>query len=431
MPVSTTRPLAASPMGEGNHSKFPLAHWENRAVNSLPGKLEVGVGLFVASLCLGMLTAYVMDKIWREEKDFNDWHQFAERVSMHGLLVVGLVILSTSVNLTALAILACLTAGFIAGLKVAKHFIDRSDHRIAQVAEQLAAQKSTDYNEPKQWGYYIGSYQLCLRNSGKYIKYLDLKKLFNQFQLKLRAENNFWSLSFSDADLTDSDLRKMAEAGFFDQLTRVNLDCNSSLTAQGLIAIGSKSRLKYLELSGTNLKDADFQRMAESGCFNNVEELMICNTPGISAKGLLEWVGKKGFPNLKRLNISYNTQFTGKHLQDWIGDEGFTNLQYLDLSNINLTGIDLEQMIEKSSWFRNLEKLDLSQNENFRRFPKNVLQLTKTTPDVSSRPNSGDGKPPGGCYIVIDSLFDHTRLERSEEIVIMGEARKVGTPRRF
>src|SRR5579864_3307804 len=139
MSVPKALPLTAPSTSEGNNSNSVIAHWARRVVNSLPGPGAIA-GLFAASLGLGMLTAYAIDNNWQKEEDFNDWYQFVTRVSIIVPSVVGLFILSSTINLTVIATFACLTSGFIVGLKAAKYFIDRSDHRIVQVAEQLVAQ---------------------------------------------------------------------------------------------------------------------------------------------------------------------------------------------------------------------------------------------------------------------------------------------------
>ncbi len=230
-------------------------------------------------------------------------------------------------------------------------------------------------------------YQLKLSDYRSYFKRLDLKKLFVKFQQVLNPAHGKepTSLSLSDMDLTDSDLRRLGEAGWLDDLTKSCLINNPRLTAEGVICIGRKSsHLSELNLSHTHLTDDDLRRIAESGCFNHVRRLLLCKTPNITGKGL-ECVGKMGFPNLERLDISDNTQFTGPDLQGWIGCEGFANLKELELRDTNLTEKDLEQMIEKSAWVRKLEGLDLQTNKTLCCFPPNILELTNIKEIVIDR----------------------------------------------
>ncbi|HVX00326.1 MAG TPA: hypothetical protein VHA52_07825, partial [Candidatus Babeliaceae bacterium] len=224
-------------------------------------------------------------------------------------------------------------------------------------------------------------------------------------------------VSLSDSDFTDLDLIRLVEAGWFNNRT-LNLSNNRAVTAKGLMYIGSKNQLTELDLSHTNLKDDDLRQMAESGHFNHVQKLILCNNPGISAKGLLEWVGKKGFASLEWLNISHNTQFTGVHLQDWMSSEGFTKLEVLELRDTNLTTEDLQQMIERSSWIRNLRGLNLVENQAFRRFPSNILQLT----NLAQRPRERVAYF-HGCGILINHIFDY--IENQAEYITLWKEGKI------
>jgi len=140
-------------------------------------------------------------------------------------------------------------------------------------------------------------------------------------------------------------------------------------------------------------------------------------------------VGKKGFPNLKWLNISHNAQFTGQHLEDWVGTGGFANLEVLELENTNLTDKDLEQMIERSPWVRNLKSLNLVDKGSFRRFPSNIFQMKKlTTTSLKGRgPNMmGPARSYQGDGLFVSSLVNG--LEVTQEFKALLEADMLDTP---
>src|SRR5690606_36907981 len=49
----------------------------------------------------------------------------------------------------------------------------------------------------------------------------------------------------------------------------------------------------------------------------------------------------------------------------------------LGLSYSNITENDLQQMIDKAEWFRNLQGLDLDNNTHLKKFPANISQMTQ------------------------------------------------------
>ncbi|MGH2613029.1 MAG: hypothetical protein ACRDFB_08295, partial [Rhabdochlamydiaceae bacterium] len=133
--------------------------------------------------------------------------------------------------------------------------------------------------------------------------------------------------------------------------------------------------LQLLDLSDIDLTDDNLKEMAQIGLFNNVPRLVLSHNPRLTGRGIA-WVAESGFASLQELHLSGNMQLIKTNLSQWIEKDGFKNLISLNLAATGITENELEQMIEKAEWFRKLKGLNLDWNDDLRKFPSNILKLT-------------------------------------------------------
>ncbi len=407
---------------------------------------------FAVGFSCGAVAAWVIDRRLKEEKSFTDYpkliSQTVSQVSTLAIMAIGvlapitagvlapivvgiavgvdLLALADRVNnifLTAIGVSISLAAGFVAGIKMAEYSIDRSDHRIAQLAQVL--KKKMDQDIEWRLGDGLVFCQLKLSDYSSYFKRLDLKKLLIKFQQGFNPAHGKEPvyLSLSDMDLTDSDLKRLGEAGWFEGLKTLDLSNNPLITAKGLSWVGNKcsQTLEGLNLSCTNLADDDLRQMAELGYFNQLEGLILGENPRLSGEGLA-WMAEKGFKGLKRLDLSGNSQVLKRGLREWLKKEGFENLEILNLSMTDIIEEDLEKMIREAKWFRKLKGLALQRCCCLKKFPSNILEL-KELDDYSL--NRRDAMHGGRFYF--QGLFFQgcENLTYTQEILQLDMARKV------
>ena len=169
------------------------------------------------------------------------------------------------------------------------------------------------------------------------------------------------------------------------------------------------------------------QKMADDGDLEGIERLFLCMNPDISAKKLLEVIGKR-CPHLVWLDIGYNKQFTGRYLKEWVTPEGFPSLRVLELRETNLTKKDLEYMIAQP-WVQKLEGINLSFNKGLDFPPDNVLLLTnlKGNPPDPRSGLGGGTSPFNGDGIFIDT-FSGDHVQKTPEFIQLMKAGKLNTP---
>ncbi|MGD0665783.1 MAG: hypothetical protein ABSA17_08700 [Rhabdochlamydiaceae bacterium] len=127
-----------------------------------------------------------------------------------------------------------------------------------------------------------------------------------------------------------------------------------------------------LNLQQSKLTDTDLRWMAESGRFRDVVKLDISGNPKITGQGL-EWIGRRGFENLKVLKIACNTSIFGDTAW-WKGN--FNGLELLDLTHTDISETILENMINDAEWVRKLKMIYLFHNDCLKNLPANILRLT-------------------------------------------------------
>lgn len=141
---------------------------------------------------------------------------------------------------------------------------------------------------------------------------------------------------------------------------------------------GEVYQLEVLNLAGLNLTDEHLRQMAASDRFHEVKTLTLANNPCITGRGI-RFLMEKGFPSLEWLSLHGNTQLfqDSENLDEWLSHTGFHNLKTLDLTATDVTDTQLEKMIERAEWFRNLEGLNLLGNDRLSHLPHNILRLEK------------------------------------------------------
>jgi hypothetical protein len=243
-----------------------------------------------------------------------------------------------------------------------KEYYDKdNDQQIKKFVEEF------DYNV-------FDSCDLNLSPFSDHLRYFDPDKLREETYKKFGKK--WGSLTLRGCRLIDDDLGRLAKAGWFSNLGTIHINDNPQLTGIGLRYIG-EARGKYftcLNLSNTDLTDDDLKQMADSGCFNHLSKLIICYNPRITGEGLAYLIGR-GCRNLQWLNVGGNPLILGEDLEKWSGKEGLESLEVLSLSYSGLTGDEFERIIEENEWIKNLRGLEVSGNPELT-CPSNIAKLT-------------------------------------------------------
>jgi hypothetical protein len=174
-------------------------------------------------------------------------------------------------------------------------------------------------------------------------------------------------INLKRCDLTDSDVQRLARAGWFSKFCGINLSYNAKLTVRTLNYIsqktfaGSKNSIFSINLSKTNLTDDGLKLMTESGIFAQVSELIIRDNPLISGQGLA-YIGEHA-KNLCSLDIGRNPQLLKeKEVDKWINKPGFNALKGFRVYFTEMTTKVFERLLDKTSWFKQLTGLDIRHN---------------------------------------------------------------------
>jgi hypothetical protein len=174
-------------------------------------------------------------------------------------------------------------------------------------------------------------------------------------------------INLKNCDLTDADVQRLAQAGWFCKFHGINLSYNAKLTSRTLNCIsqrtfaGSKNSITSINLSKTNLTDDGLNLIAQSETFSQVSELIIRNNPLISGQGLA-YVGEHA-KNLCSLDIGRNPQlFKEKELDKWIKRPGFNTLAGLRIYLNEMTTNIFERLLDETLWFKKLTGLDIRYN---------------------------------------------------------------------
>lgn len=219
----------------------------------------------------------------------------------------------------------------------------------------------------------VGISDLHLTTFSDHLRYFNPVKLRDEICKKF---GNRKYLFLRGCRLVDDDLRRLAQAGWFSNLDSMNISDNPQITGLGLKSIGEAGgkSLTSINLSNTDLTDDDLKQMAESGYFNNLEELIICHNPRITGAGLACLI-EGGFKNLKWLDMRGNPLILGKNLDKWSGKKGFEKLEAFSLGYTGLTKDEFERILEENDWIRNLRGLDVAGNPKLE-CPSNIAKLT-------------------------------------------------------
>ena len=313
-----------------------------------------------------------------------------------------------------------LTLGFAVGAQTISYYHKNSDHKIYELFQPLKQDSLIALANQLDLSYYWG-----------YLRYLNLAKLGKIIQSEF---NDCHTLVFQKCGLTNNDLRKLKEADWFSLFPHINVRNNPQLTAVGIkwIGEGGDRKLVTLDLSRTDLTDNDLIQMAASGYFNHLQTLIIQDNPRITGKGLVR-LGGSGFEKLTMLDIGGNSQLLSKDLDEWMVKGEFKNLRALGLSRSNITENDLQKMIEKVEWFRNLHGLDLDYSINLKKFPANISQMTQLSVRCIDISIGGLGYSGNYVHFNGEGLFFRKygrEFEFTPEFMALWKARKVITNHR-
>lgn len=251
--------------------------------------------------------------------------------------------------------LLCAGGCFALGAQAKRYYNKNSTYKIREFAQHIRG----DYEGRVFFSKYC-----------EYLRHLNLTKLKEELQCPDSR------LVLRRCGLMDQDVMRLAEAGWFDHFTTIDVSQNPQLTCEAFSWIEKINPWEELslDLSGSDLSDQDLLKMSNSGYFTNLHTLIIKNNPSVTGRGLAQ-IARAGFSGLRFLDIGQNSQLLGDGLNQWIQEEGFKTLTALGLSNIGLTRSHLEEMINLSPWFKNLAGLDVSHNAELYEFPANISEL--------------------------------------------------------
>lgn len=326
--------------------------------------------VFAGGVVSGAAITHLIDRIYlREKYSFQEYSSgiLQLQVGFSLLTGIGLAALSSyPLTMRSISVFSSLTAGLLLGIKGYEYFSNQATRKINLLFKRL--KESQKYAHPPV--------KLELTKYSDELKYLDLKKLSK----KIDEETSDWKpptqLNLSKLDLTDDTLKQLGAAPWFKNVEEVDLSENPRLTVEGLKWLGKTgfSHLKTLNLNYMNLTDNDLKQMAESGHFSHLQRLDIAVNPQLTGKGL-RWIGT-GFMNLQALDISHNHQVLSKDLDAWIESDGFKHLEVLHFCDMNLTGDILGKMIDQAVWIQHLKGFNISNNSGLTQLPCNLSKLT-------------------------------------------------------
>lgn len=390
-------------IGKQALQEIPSIQWKNWAVHVIKAGVSSPYGLlFWASVAVGAVAARLIDSSFPLEEGY-PFKEYSTRISMvkRGIPAVAAAFLipaslSRALAIQNTAIFSVLTAGLLVGIKGYEYFSNQALRKFNQYFESFKRQRHPFYGVPER---------LSFKGYADELKDLDLRKLSK----KIGEEAGGWVpptiLDLYALDLTDDTLKQLGDAPWFKKVETLFLSHNSKITVEGLKWVGENGfpHLKSLGIAGMNLTDDDLKQLAESGHFIHLEWLGIGSNPKLTGKGM-RWIGT-GCPNLKVLFVCSNPQVLSQHLDEWIGCDGFKHLDSLDLRKTNLTSAILEKMIEQAKWIRRLKGFDISYNSTLTHLPSNIwsLMLEKPGSPGEAAIYNGRGLYCRGCS---DSLYD-------------------------
>lgn len=199
------------------------------------------------------------------------------------------------------------------------------------------------------------------------------------------------------------------------------VDTDRTLSGPGWIPV-------KINLGSANLTDDHLRKMAQSGDFSDVEELILSDNPQITGYGLA-WIAKQGFENLTRLELSENKQVLRRGLDEWLAQDGLKKLSMLDLAGTDMREDILEKMIERAEWVRRLEGLCISASPQLYKLPSNISKLTSLTEHRVTKSITLSGGPVyfhgGLVYTVCENLKTHI----GEEVLLVKVGKAWGSGR--
>lgn len=366
------------------------ANLGNRWISSLTSKMGLTGITWVSGLMLGAAAARIMSHNF--SKEYFQARQ-TRQLEMTVVALTGIAALAGKVYAVAMVPFLALGLGVILGINAQERCYRNSDQKICQFIQQAE-------NHRPQYGYASGSTSdrsfcagfsnghipiagklslLSLQGYRGCLAYFNSVKLGQEISKKFE-EGDLNILDLSETDLTDDDLQGLAQANVFEHVTRLILSGNHRLTGKGIANIAEARlqdlALKALDLRNTDLTDDDLLQLAQADRFHNVSRLILSDNPRLTGRGIAH-IGKRGFIGLKSLCLGGNSQVVATDMDEWITMDGFQELETISLANTGITKIQLEQMIERSPWFKQLKGLNISWNDSLEEYPNNLVKLTE------------------------------------------------------
>lgn len=373
----------------GQQLKYSPANsiWNNRLVHFLQTGQSYSLGfysgLFALSVSCGAIASTAILRNCRSAKDFHS--------ACYGMLLLttlyGTTALIGQPTMTTLTVVIVIFTGLASGFELVKKYYGTVEQESCERVQSMT--KKTEYH--RGWDVvWIKEYD----------RYADLRKFREELLKSNITENQLNYLLLNDLGLTDVDLNRFKEAQWLEHLKLLDLSNKESssnkVSAQAVLYCGDE--LEILKLTNCDLTDEDLRQLAESGKCRNVKWLALGNNPKITWEGVMKYLGGDKFSSLERLDLSGNLQLKGKPMKEWIDnhpieqDRHFKYLKSMELMDMELTAEELEPMIAHFPWFQNLEGLNLCNNSGtLTSFPPNILDLKTILPDPP-----GGGGPSGG-----------------------------------
>jgi len=287
-----------------------LALWSG-AADKFVSIIKNGAGLAIGGVIIGMglvwlvdgmrdrhikaelPTSLIQDRLPKRIQTISDIKKVVVCGAGLGMLIA--IGITGRLNIISNIVLPFLAAGVVMGERVWRNRIDS----VSLCRDSILITVDTDREVE------LSSHINQLRNMS--IAELELlgTRIYEEFKDCRR-------INLKRCDLTDSDMQRLAQAGWFSKFCGINLSYNAKLTSRTLNCIsqktfaGSKNSITSINLSKTNLTDDGLKLVTQSGIFAQVSELIIRDNPLISGQGLA-YVGEYA-KNLCSLDIGRNPQ---------------------------------------------------------------------------------------------------------------------------
>lgn len=268
----------------------------------------------VAAFTFGAISAWFVDYLSTKEYDLEKMTPYNRWKTPSFLYSTTTVVLGSAFSLSIYKILpkAILVAGSLSLGAIVGNILKEKYNQYAIITKIAECLQSTLSN----------GIQDCELNLGRYyqrIKHLHLESL----RRALSLGNNVQQLVLKDCQLTNKDLKRLSQAGWFSHFKHLDLSSNPLITSEGMI-----------------------------------------------------WVSRGSSGNIETLDISENHPLVEINQDSWLQEAGFNNLHALEIIRTDLTEEKLKHLINSTPWVRRLQGLNVSWNSTLQILPDNLNLLT-------------------------------------------------------